>query len=194
MTPSRILASLAAGALLSLSATSCTLDSQDYENLKHIRDEYRIQIADLRQANETINRNILATYQELESLKSRLSEAEEKHRDSQEQGAGGNSAEARNGSRPQSSRTAAGGNSAETRSGSRPQSSRTAAGGNPAETRNGSLPQSSRTAAGRPSAEPESRSVRQSEDRSGIQPDGRSVGQSEDRPVGQSGRRSGNRP
>jgi hypothetical protein len=85
MTPSRLLATLAAAAAISLAVPSCTLDSQDYENLKHIRDEYRIQIADLRQANETINRNILATYLELESLQARLAEEEEKLRDSQQQ-------------------------------------------------------------------------------------------------------------
>jgi hypothetical protein len=85
MTPSRILTTLAAAGVLALAAASCTLDSQDYENLKNIRDEYRIQIADLRQANETINRNILATYQELESLQARLAEEEEKRRNADQQ-------------------------------------------------------------------------------------------------------------
>ncbi|MDR2613364.1 MAG: hypothetical protein LBG06_11315 [Deltaproteobacteria bacterium] len=75
MTPARILAPLALLPLLFL--PSCTLDSQEYENLKGLRDEYRAQIADLRQANETINRNILATYLELESLKARLAEEEQ---------------------------------------------------------------------------------------------------------------------
>ncbi|MDR1039481.1 MAG: hypothetical protein LBR80_04805 [Deltaproteobacteria bacterium] len=78
MSPARIIIPLAL--LAALFVPSCTLDSQDYENLQQIRDEYRIQIADLRQANETINRNILATYQELELLKARLEEEEERHR------------------------------------------------------------------------------------------------------------------
>jgi hypothetical protein len=78
MKTARIL--LAAAALAALSPASCTLDTSDYENLKHIRDEYRLQIADLRQSNETINRNILATYVELETLKARLAEEEERHK------------------------------------------------------------------------------------------------------------------
>jgi predicted nucleic acid-binding Zn-ribbon protein len=77
MTPARLVPT-ALFALLALGA--CTLDSQEYENLKSLRDEYRAQIADLRQANETINRNILATYMELESLEARLAEEEEAKR------------------------------------------------------------------------------------------------------------------
>jgi hypothetical protein len=78
MKPFRTLAPLAVTAALAFA--SCTLDSKDYEDMKHIRDEYRLQIADLRQANETINRNILATYQELDSLKARLAEEEDRLR------------------------------------------------------------------------------------------------------------------
>jgi hypothetical protein len=80
MTPARLFKT----AILALAAfaflPSCTLDSQEYENLKNLRDEYRAQIADLRQANETINRNIMATYLELETLKARLAEEEEVRR------------------------------------------------------------------------------------------------------------------
>ncbi|MDR3155333.1 MAG: hypothetical protein LBW85_13975 [Deltaproteobacteria bacterium] len=76
--PARILLPLALVAALAVPA--CTLDSEEYESLKSLRDEYRVQIADLRQANETINRNILATYLELESLKARLAEEEERRK------------------------------------------------------------------------------------------------------------------
>ena len=50
----------------------CTLDSREYEQLKALKDEYLVQIAELRQANDTINRNITATYQEMEDLKEKL--------------------------------------------------------------------------------------------------------------------------
>jgi chromosome segregation ATPase len=50
----------------------CTLDRREYDELKATQDEYRAQLLELRQANETINRNIRAAYQELEALKAQL--------------------------------------------------------------------------------------------------------------------------
>ncbi|MDR2338884.1 MAG: hypothetical protein LBF40_01925 [Deltaproteobacteria bacterium] len=70
-------AALAAAALLCLSlAQGCTLDSREHEELRSLREEYLVRIAELRQANDTINRNITATYLELEALKVRLAEEE----------------------------------------------------------------------------------------------------------------------
>ena len=65
--PAAILLCLCPGLL-----AGCTLDSREYEDLKAHKEEYLVQIAELRQANETINRNITATYAELEDLKARL--------------------------------------------------------------------------------------------------------------------------
>jgi hypothetical protein len=58
----------------------CTLDSREYESLKALKEEYLVRIAELRQANDTINRNITATYLELEALKARLAEEENRRR------------------------------------------------------------------------------------------------------------------
>jgi uncharacterized coiled-coil DUF342 family protein len=58
--------------------SGCTLDSREYDELKALKEEYLVQIAELRQANDTINRNITATYVELDALKTRLSEEEAK--------------------------------------------------------------------------------------------------------------------
>ncbi|MDR1395232.1 MAG: hypothetical protein LBK52_03545 [Deltaproteobacteria bacterium] len=55
-----------------LMPSACTLDRREYEELKAAQDEYRAQLQDLRQANETINRNITAAFQELEALRSQL--------------------------------------------------------------------------------------------------------------------------
>ncbi|MDR1873319.1 MAG: hypothetical protein LBS60_15585 [Deltaproteobacteria bacterium] len=50
----------------------CALDRREYEELKATQDEFRAQLAELRQANETINRNITVAIQELEALKAQL--------------------------------------------------------------------------------------------------------------------------
>jgi cell division protein FtsB len=53
-------------------APACALDRREYEELKNTQDEFRAQLAELRQANETINRNITVAIQELEALKAQL--------------------------------------------------------------------------------------------------------------------------
>jgi hypothetical protein len=40
--------------------------------MRGIRDEYLAQLAEIRQANDTINRNIITAYQELAVLRTRL--------------------------------------------------------------------------------------------------------------------------
>ncbi|MDR1576875.1 MAG: hypothetical protein LBT86_01420 [Deltaproteobacteria bacterium] len=55
-----------------LLASGCVLDRREYEELKATQEEYRAQLTELRQTNETINRNITAAYIELESLKTQL--------------------------------------------------------------------------------------------------------------------------
>ncbi|MDR1165864.1 MAG: hypothetical protein LBO66_08375 [Deltaproteobacteria bacterium] len=66
------------GAFSFLPLSACTLDTHEYEELKALKEEYITQIQELRLANETINRNITATYLELEALKARLSDAEKR--------------------------------------------------------------------------------------------------------------------
>jgi septal ring factor EnvC (AmiA/AmiB activator) len=61
---------------LSLFLSSCTFDNKEYEDLKVLREEYLTQITELRQVIETTNRNITVTYQELETLRTRLAEEE----------------------------------------------------------------------------------------------------------------------
>ncbi|MDR2461452.1 MAG: hypothetical protein LBE38_11870 [Deltaproteobacteria bacterium] len=62
--------------VLSLTLFSCSFDNKEYEDLKSLKSEYLALITEQRQANETMNRNIAATYSELESLKARLEEME----------------------------------------------------------------------------------------------------------------------
>jgi hypothetical protein len=50
----------------------CGLDRREYEELKATQDEFRAQLVELRQTNETINRNIAAAFMELETLKAQL--------------------------------------------------------------------------------------------------------------------------
>jgi hypothetical protein len=69
--PKRTILSLALALFLGLTA-GCTLDSREHDELKALKEEYLVQISELRQANDTINRNITATYLELEALKARL--------------------------------------------------------------------------------------------------------------------------
>ncbi|MDR0548905.1 MAG: hypothetical protein LBI10_05785 [Deltaproteobacteria bacterium] len=59
---------------------SCALDRREYEELKATQEEYRAQLAELRQANETINRNITAAIQELDALKAQLAAVPQKNR------------------------------------------------------------------------------------------------------------------
>jgi cell division protein FtsB len=53
-------------------APGCALDRREYEDLKATQEEFRAQLSELRQANETINRNIAAAIQELDALKDQL--------------------------------------------------------------------------------------------------------------------------
>jgi uncharacterized coiled-coil DUF342 family protein len=57
-----------------ISAPSCTGDRAEYDRLKALRDEYRAELTQLRQANDTINKNITSAYQELENLQARAEE------------------------------------------------------------------------------------------------------------------------
>ncbi|MDR2198974.1 MAG: hypothetical protein LBR53_05905 [Deltaproteobacteria bacterium] len=69
---SRIFPALCLPVLCLLSA--CTFDSREYDELKALKEEYLVRIAEARQANDTINRNINATYLELEALRTKLEE------------------------------------------------------------------------------------------------------------------------
>jgi predicted nucleic acid-binding Zn-ribbon protein len=57
---------------IGLLAPGCALDRREYEELKATQEEFRAQLAELRQANETINRNIAAAIQELDALRAQL--------------------------------------------------------------------------------------------------------------------------
>jgi chromosome segregation ATPase len=48
------------------------MDRWEYEELKATQEDYRAQLTETRQANETINRNITAAFKELETLKAQL--------------------------------------------------------------------------------------------------------------------------
>jgi uncharacterized coiled-coil DUF342 family protein len=50
----------------------CGLNRSEYDKMRGIRDEYLAQLAEIRQANDTINRNIISAYQELKVLRARL--------------------------------------------------------------------------------------------------------------------------
>jgi hypothetical protein len=52
----------------------CGYNRGEYEQLKALRDEYLTELAQIRQTNEIINRNILSAYQEVETLRNRLEE------------------------------------------------------------------------------------------------------------------------
>ncbi|MDR1110437.1 MAG: hypothetical protein LBP92_07030 [Deltaproteobacteria bacterium] len=65
-----ILALLAVLALVA--APGCGLNRSEYDRMRDIKNEYLAQLAEIRQANETINRNILSAYQELGVLRARL--------------------------------------------------------------------------------------------------------------------------
>ncbi|MDR1310086.1 MAG: hypothetical protein LBL95_09375 [Deltaproteobacteria bacterium] len=65
-----ILALLAILALVPV--PGCGLNRSEYDRMRDIRNEYLAQLAEIRQANETINRNILSAYQELGVLRARL--------------------------------------------------------------------------------------------------------------------------
>jgi uncharacterized coiled-coil DUF342 family protein len=53
---------------------ACANNRAEYERLRSIRDDYLTQLSELRQANDTINNNIIAAYQEIENLKNLLEE------------------------------------------------------------------------------------------------------------------------
>jgi hypothetical protein len=52
----------------------CGYNRAEYERMKSLRDEYLTELAEARQTNEIINRNIFAAYQEIEVLRNRLEE------------------------------------------------------------------------------------------------------------------------
>jgi cell division protein FtsB len=58
--------------LLFMFSVGCAMDRREYEDLKATQEEFRAQLNELRQANETINRNITAAIQELDALKAQL--------------------------------------------------------------------------------------------------------------------------
>jgi regulator of replication initiation timing len=71
------ISAIAVSALLAVSLTaSCTVDGDEYDRAESLRNEYRDQLAKLRQMNETMSKNITAAYLELETLKERLAEKE----------------------------------------------------------------------------------------------------------------------
>jgi hypothetical protein len=53
-------------------APACGLNRNEYDRLRDIRSDYIAQLSEIRQANETIGRNISSTYKEIEVLKTRL--------------------------------------------------------------------------------------------------------------------------
>jgi uncharacterized coiled-coil DUF342 family protein len=64
-----------------LALPACGLNRTEYERLRAMRDEYLAQLSEIRQNNETINRNIASAYQELEVLRNRLAERSAQGRD-----------------------------------------------------------------------------------------------------------------
>jgi uncharacterized coiled-coil DUF342 family protein len=61
-------------ALALLLLPGCGLNRTEYEKMRALRDEYLSQLAEIRQSNETVNRNIVSAYQELDVLQTRLAE------------------------------------------------------------------------------------------------------------------------
>ncbi|MDR1296705.1 MAG: hypothetical protein LBO05_04880 [Deltaproteobacteria bacterium] len=58
--------------LLPTMLPGCGLNKAEYDKMRAIRDEYLAQLAETRQVNDTINRNIASAYQELVVLRARL--------------------------------------------------------------------------------------------------------------------------
>jgi hypothetical protein len=71
---------LASIALLILALPGCGYNRTEFETMKSLRDEYLTQLAEVRQTNEIINRNILSAYQEIEVLRNRLEERRSQER------------------------------------------------------------------------------------------------------------------
>ncbi|MDR2368063.1 MAG: hypothetical protein LBF58_08150 [Deltaproteobacteria bacterium] len=68
-------ASFAFAALAALTLTltpGCGLNRSEYDRQRDIRGEYLSQLSEIRQANETIGRNISSTYKEIAVLRIRL--------------------------------------------------------------------------------------------------------------------------
>jgi hypothetical protein len=55
-------------------AGSCGLDRTERDAMRSLKDQYLAELSEIRQANDTINRNIISAYQELELLRTRLEE------------------------------------------------------------------------------------------------------------------------
>jgi hypothetical protein len=53
---------------------ACGLNRVEQDEMKALKDEYLAELAEIRLANDTINRNIVSTYQELAVLRARLEE------------------------------------------------------------------------------------------------------------------------
>jgi uncharacterized coiled-coil DUF342 family protein len=66
---------------LMLAAAGCGLNRSEFDRMRAVRDEYLAQLAEVRQANDTINRNIVSAYQELEVLRARLEQRDIEFRD-----------------------------------------------------------------------------------------------------------------
>jgi hypothetical protein len=52
----------------------CGLNRTEHDRLRDIHSEYLAQLAEIRQANETISRNIASAYKEIEVLNARLNQ------------------------------------------------------------------------------------------------------------------------
>ena len=76
MKPSLAFAVLSAMILTFLAMPGCGLNRSDYDRQRDIRGEFLAQLAEVRQANEIIGRNIASTYQEIEVLRARIVERE----------------------------------------------------------------------------------------------------------------------
>jgi hypothetical protein len=58
--------------LTALLSQGCGLDRSEYDRMREIRTDYMAQLAEIRQDNETISRNITSAYKEIEVLEARL--------------------------------------------------------------------------------------------------------------------------
>jgi hypothetical protein len=60
--------------LIFILSPGCGLNRAEYDRMRDIRNGYITQLSEIRQANETISRNIMSAYKEIEVLKSRLNQ------------------------------------------------------------------------------------------------------------------------
>jgi chromosome condensin MukBEF ATPase and DNA-binding subunit MukB len=71
--------------LIALTVSACGLNRGEYERMRALRDEYLSQLADVRQSNEIINRNVVSAFQEIDALRKRLDERITQARDRRRQ-------------------------------------------------------------------------------------------------------------